>query len=549
MIGHETLMRQFIAEARGGALAGETIEQMREVVRSDSPDGYRLFYELVRDRLLPQHVWDEWILPMYASHERERHTILEAFRGSTKTTAIAETFQTYQVGLHPERSNLFIQADDTKARKHAKNAADLIAYNPMWKLLFPNVVPDEDRGWGAEGYWVKDTSLDYGNWVRKRDKDPTVVGAGIFDSFITGMHTTGILDLDDVNNDANTESDAQSERVNRLITDTIFPVSEDVAWHLFCQTPWTETDALGLVKGTGVYDLQRTPVYRLANEGEPGAEFFEPREEWVHLTWPEKFHIPRVEMQFYKSGAVGFARMYLLDLEAAKGHNLRREWLYSYPYEQILLDEWPVFMGVDYATVTDRLNARQRRQRDYFVAVWGYLSPLGNLIVVDGIREQISQAEAEQRLFGLAAAFPRLLLIGLETIGKGEEFGELIQRAGVYLPLMPIPSHKGLARSKGGRFENVLAPMFQRREVMISSKMNPFLRQFVDEWLSWDGRDRRGMTDDTLDGVYMLTEAAKGFMKAPGYQSRPGLSPLYGHQGPGRPKSPLAAWGREVRRG
>jgi len=191
-----------------------------------------------------------------------------------------------------------------------------------------------------------------------------------------------------------------NERVNRLLTDTIFPVSEDVAWHLFCQTPWTETDALGLVKGTGVYDLQRTPVYRLANEGEPGAEFFEPREEWVHLTWPEKFHIPRVEMQFYKSGAVGFARMYLLDLEAAKGHNLRREWLYSYPYEQILLDEWPVFMGVDYATVTDRLNARQRRQRDYFVAVWGYLSPLGNLIVVDGIREQISQAEAEQRLFG-----------------------------------------------------------------------------------------------------------------------------------------------------
>ena len=539
-------MRKFVAEARSGQLSGETLEELRQVVRSDSPEGYRIFYELTRNRVLPNHCWDEWVIPMYQAHQDGFDTILEAFRGSTKTTTIAETFQTYQIGLHPERSNLFIQADDTKARKHAKNAADLVAHNPIWKLLFPEVVPDEDRGWGAEGYWVKDSSVDYGEWVRKRDKDPTLVGAGIFDSFITGMHSTGVLNLDDINNDSNTESEISNERVNRLLTDTIFPVSEDVAWHLFCQTPWTDRDALALAKSTGVYRLQRTPVYRLASPEEEGAVFFEPREEWVRLTWPEKFHLARTESQFYKSGAVGFARMYLLDLEAAKGHNLRREWIYTYPAEELKVDEWPVFMGVDYASASDQLTRAQRRGRDYFVICWGYLTPTGALVVVDGIREQVSQAEAEQRLMAMASAFPRLMLIGLEAIGKGEEFAELIQRAGVYMPVMPIPSHVGLARSKGSRFEKVLAPMFQRREVMISSKSTPFLRQFTDEWVSYDGRDRRGTTDDALDGVYMLVQAAHGYLSKPTYQVRARTSAMY-RTDYERHANPLSGWGKQIR--
>jgi hypothetical protein len=539
-------MGRFIADARGGQVPAATIDRLRQFVARDDAQGYRLFYELVRDRVLPRHCYDEWVVPMYADHAADRHSILEAFRGSTKTTTISETFLAYQVGLHPERSNLFVQADETKARKHAKNAADLIAHNPMWKLLFPTVVPDEDRGWGAEGFWVRDTRHDYGNWVRRRDKDPSLVGGGIFESFIVGMHPNGALILDDINNDRNTESAVENERANRLLTDSLFPVSEDVAWHMFCQTPWTDRDALALAKATGVYSVHSTPVYRPAAQGEPGAVFFEPREEWVRLTWPEKFNLARTTSQFYKSGPVGFARMYLLNLEAAKGYNLRREWVMPYPAEEIRATEWPVFMGIDYASVSDRLSAARRSKRDFFVAVWGYLSPLGQLVVVDGIREQISQAEAEQRTIALATAFPRLLLIGIESIGKGEEFAELIQRAGTYLPVMPIPSHTGEARSKGGRFERVLAPAFQRREIMISSAITPFLAQFLDEWVSWDGRDRRGMTDDTLDGVYMLFMAARGFIQAPSYQPRARLSPLYG-EGGRRPRSPLSAWGAEVR--
>ena len=542
-------MSRFIRAAGNGGVSGDIIEEARAFVREDTPQSYKVYYELMQDRVLPEHCMNEWVIPTYRAHAQGFATVIEAFRGATKTTCYAETFMTKRIGLGPAFSNLFIQADDPKARKHAKNASDMIAYNPMWKLLFPDIVPDEDRGWGAEGYWVKDLTIDYGNWVRKRDKDPTLVGAGIFDSFILGMHPTGYLDLDDINNDANTESVALNERVNRLLTETIFPVSEDVDWHTFCQTPWTERDALATAKATGVYKNLKTPVFRPVEPDHPDAVYFEPLEMWVKLTWPEKFNLARTTNQFYKSGAVGFARMYLLDLEAAKGHNLKREWIQTFPAEDILVDEWPVFFGLDYASASDRLTREQKKERDFFVLVWGYLTPTGTLIVVDGIREKISQAEAEQRVIALASAFPRLMMIGVETIGKGEEFAELIQRAGVYLPLMPIPSHTGLARSKGGRFEHVLAPMFQRRQIMLSDATTPFLKNFVDEWVSFDGRDRRGMFDDALDGVYMLAKAAEGYITIPQMQPPPGANPMYRRKGWKRPASPMAAWGKKMREG
>jgi hypothetical protein len=501
-----------------------------------------VFYTLMQDRVLPDHCRVEWVEPMYEAHDMDLHTIIEAFRGGTKTTTIAETFQALRIGNNPEQSSLLIQADDTKARKHAKNAADMIGYNPMWKLLFPHVVPDESRGWGAEGYWVKDTRIDYGNWVRKRHQDPTLVGAGIFDSFITGMHPTGLLDLDDINNDKNTESERENERVNRLLGETIFPASEDVNWHIFCQTPWTERDALAIAKATGVYEHVKTPVFRDIDPAHEDAQYFEPMDRWVNLTWPEKFNITRTANQYAKSGAVGFARMYLLDLEAAKGHNLKREWIFTYPHEDIDENQWPVFMGLDYASSMDKLKYKDR---DYFVLCWGYVNPQGQLIMVDGIREHLSQAEAEQRTVALASVFPRLQVMGVESIGTGQEFVQLIQRADVFLPILPIPAHKGQARSKGGRFEKVLAPMFQRREMMISDKMTPFLKEFINEWVSWDGGKSQGH-DDTLDGAYMMARAAEGIISIPKMQMDASESPIY-KTNRRRPTSAFAAWGKQMR--
>jgi hypothetical protein len=248
--------------------------------------------------------------------------------------------------------------------------------------------------------------------------------------------------------------------------------------------------------------------------------------------WPQVFPEDEVERRRQASGAVEFARMYMLDLEAAKGHTLKREWLGFYEAEQIK-EEWPVFLGVDYASTSDR--SRQGK-RDDCAGAWGRLSPRGDLIVVDGWAEQMSQADSYQRLIASASAFPTLQQVGIESIGKGEEFFELLHQAPVFLPLFPIPSHTGLARSKGGRFEKVLAPLFQRRKLLVSTRITPFLKKFIDQWVSWDGTGNTG--DDTLDAVYMMTKAAEGFVALPTLQPA-GESPLYFEKK--RPPNPWSA--------
>jgi hypothetical protein len=148
-------------------------------------------------------------------------------------------------------------------------------------------------------------------------------------------------------------------------------------------------------------------------------------------------------------------------------------------------------------------------------------------VIVDGYAEQMSQAESYQRMIALVSAFPTMQQIGVESIGKGEEFYEILVQAPVFMPLIPIPSHSGLARSKGGRFEKVLAPMFQRRSILVSTKITPFLKKFLDQWVSWDGSGNAG--DDTLDAVYMMTKAAEGFVALPQIQPSP-HSPLFGER-------------------
>jgi len=516
-------MRRYQKEVKTGTLSGALIEDLRTRVREDDPGGYRLFYELTRNRPLPYHCYP-WIDAIWEDHAKGERTIIEAFRGATKTTAITETFTAYRIALEPKESNLFVQASDAKAKKHASNVADVIAHNPLFRVLFPDIVPDKEKGWGAEGYWVKDISVPYDTWTHTRDKDPTLVGAGYGADIVVGSHPSGVFIIDDINNDKNTESDLKCQEVNRILTDTLFPMIDPNTWCVFNQTPWNKKDALQLVKDTGVWNLTTTPALTEDPEGEL-LEVTTDDEIVIYstrckLAWPERFSMKVLETKFRESGVVGFARMYLLDLKQAEGQVLKKEWLRYFPYEKIDIN-WPMFAGLDYASTSDRLK---QRDRDYFVLCWGYVNPRGNLIVVDGYRLKCSQADAEQRVIAWVSRQPTLQQLGAESIGKGEEFVELLMRAPVYMPIMPIPSHKGIARSKGGRFEKILAPMFQQGRILLSDQRTPFLDAFEAEWLAWDG-SKKGH-DDTLDGVYMMTRAAEGFIAVPTMQATT-MSPIF----------------------
>jgi phage terminase large subunit-like protein len=99
----------------------------------------------------------------------------------------------------------------------------------------------------------------------------------------------------------------------------------------------------------------------------------------------------------------------------------------------------------------------------------------------------------------MALRYPTTQIIGVEAVGKGEEFYNLLLRSS-RLPI--IPMHTG-RKSKGTRFEKGMAPLFQYKRVYISDLDNPFLQDFKDEWVKWPSAAH----DDTLDAVYWMLYA------------------------------------------
>jgi len=495
-------------------MSNEEIEWL-ESIHSDSPDGFFDFYTIIHNRPPPKHV-EKWIYKLYKARKDGKGICIEAFRGSTKTTA-ATTFVAYRIGLEPHRSNLIIQVGDDTARNNTQNIADIIENNKGWKFCFPHVVPDKDLGWGASGYEVKRTDIEYEDWRRLNAsrKDPTLVGLGRTSRSIIGKHPDGVCLIDDIDDETTTRSARERETTRKILTGTIFPTFTPDTWKIVIGTPWTYDDTISYVKSTGEFFHVFTPVY---TNGKP--------------TWPEKFPEEEIKRQRKLAGEIEFARMFLLDLEKAKGQNLKADWISYYPYEK-LNSSWPMFMGVDYASTADEIRVGENR--DYFAVAWGRITPSGTLVLEDGYRDKISQAEAEQRIISYAQMFPYLRQIGVESIGKGEEFYTLLMRAKVFMPLMPIRSHKGEARSKGGRFEKVLAKMFQFGRIMILDRETEFLKSFKDEWISWPDGDY----DDTLDAVYMMVKAAEGYINVPAIQPVPQLSPVFAER-----KKKVNPWSR-----
>jgi hypothetical protein len=485
--------------------------------RQDNPHGFSAFYELVFERPLPQHASIEWIKPLYAAHAQGKGTVIEAFRGSSKTTTVTIAFSAFRIGQDPQHSNLLIQASDSTASDNSQQVADIIDHNPGWKLAFPHVVPDRTVGWGSGGYEVRRNDMDYQEWRALRtttSKDPTLVGLGYKSRGIIGKHPTGLLVVDDIHDENNTRSQRELATVIKITTGTIFPTITPTTWKVFIGTPWTADDVLAYVKSSSHFTNCKTPVLR---NGTP--------------LWPQKFDLEEIEVQRKLAGEAEFARMFLLDLSAAEGLHLEAGWLHPYPYDQID-PRWPVVMGVDYASVQDRLKDQGR---DYFALAVGRIIPNGGVVLVDGIRERLSQGEAMQRVKAIAKQYPTLQMVGVENVGKGEEFFSLLRSAS-NLPIMPYHA----SSSKGVRFEKEMAPAFQYSRAWISSATTPFLKSFREEWLAWDGTGRGN--DDTLDAVYYMLRTAMGHLMP---QVDGGEIHLDGLGSGRRRKSPVSAFGRD----
>ena len=490
----------------------------------DDPQAFAYYFYIMEDVHLHKEGW-KWVRKAYKAHQEGKGLLNRCHRESGKTTVFSKHFLAYRVGKEPHKTSMIFRINDTKAKETTLAVANIIDNNPLWKAIFPNIVPDKDLGWSQAGYYVKDTSMDKNQWEVLRSRSPSYpsfVGYGIGSSAAVGSRVNGTMVVDDIHGIENTTSSRELSRVKRwYIEEYLYYLMQD-AWEIWNFTPWLYNDLYAdLGTNTDRYLMNTTPVMESANEGDEGATYWEKDErvpysgKWYRLYWPEVWGFDRITQKYISRPSspdeeisFAFERQMLCDVEVTKGANLKAEWLHPFPADKID-DNWPVFFGIDYASTQDKIRDKSR---DYFALAEVRAIPGGGLVLIGGHRAHFFKAEALEYAMTRWGYYRELLqLMGVESIGNGKEYyNDLVLLNDVYgraPPLFEVRSFPN-RRDVDGMVENWLSTRFKLSRIWVSDAPSPFIGHFKNEWLMFPNHEH----NDCLAAVLMACLAAEGMM-------------------------------------
>lgn len=493
---------------------------------SEDVEGYQAFYELVHGHPPPRHVVDVYMRTIFEADEDEKGALIFASRGYWKTDAITVIWGAWQIGLHPERANLVIQVNDEKAEASTESIADIIANADGWKAAFPHVVPDKGKGWGAKGYEVMCTHrfeydaevheqrfvpIGYEEWRGMNDtrKDPTLKGVGYKSGSIIGNHPDGFLVIDDIHDISNTESQLEVQSVVQRVRDVILPIRvmdesggtgrKVKTKMVVVGTPWTLDDVYHALKKTGRFVVREVPVMVSAAPHVEGAVWvdYQKLKGWYKLTWPERFGIESVEREYDLSGYRGFMRMYMLTIISASEAGVS---YVTFPVEDLDTQRLIVTGGLDYASIMES-RGRTLKNQSYFAYYWCVHLPQGGVVVVDGVLEQLTQAQAEVHMTKVQNMHPMFRHAYFELDGKGADgYAGIMGRN----PDLRIVGDTVKGMSKAHRFETYVVPELESGAMMIGDADTPAMQGL-----------KKALEDypfglwDPLDALYWVVQSAQ----------------------------------------
>lgn len=443
--------------------------------------GFKDFYWCIWRRECAPYA-DKWI----KSFMGQKWPILECFRGSTKSTTLTITFSAFVLGHHPYTSELIVQANDTAANRSTASIANIVKAFSGWKACFPNVVPDEQRGWGANGYFIQDMDVvkedGYDAWVEKtmRDhiKDPSFVGAGITSADIVGMHPRWLF-FDDIHDRNNSTYPKDRENIIQTVRENVVPVitkpGADKPFFGVACTFWDKADAYHVLLATGLFEHIKTPIfYYEATWMEVSSEPFVPDADFngkpVKLTWPDGYSIESVMLYYTSNDLATFKREYLCD----ENSDLDRAYKYQAYRSEEVDPTWVYIAGVDPVGV---LN--QGEGISHFAMLEGCLTPYNSVVVTGGVLEKCGSLQGEEYVVQSQSDHPNFLRAVVEGNGIGAIFsGNLTRHPGLVVQTVKV-SEIGQG-SKLQRQYKFLEPLARIGALRVSDASTPILNAVRD---------------------------------------------------------------------
>ena len=487
-------------------------------------EGFKAYYECIHGA------------PLLPHNEKQVHKAFEAFglneiyvylgfRGCRKTTTFLVTLGSFLHGHHPEGTAVITGAADPNAKLIAKSIAQIIDLHPEFRLIFPHVIPYKERGWGAEGYWIRDERMSVEEWAKQQAKvnDPSFVGGGYKSSEINGKHPDLYLGVDDLHDIDSSVSVTEREYIKKVFFTQIMPtIVKGKTKVIMTGVPFAHDDTYATLKKSSGVQFTEIPVMKRVAEGTDGAVFIDgvnPKTKavyddivgWWLLTEPRIMNEKQV-VDERSRGKGAFWQMYMIDLEIAKSAPLI---YYLYPHDKINYN-WPTVGGADPTNVEPDKDVGGEK-RSNFALCYLAKTPEGGAVVVDGVLKQMGIVGAKDAILQAQSTFKNWRFTGVENTGGGAVFLQYLNtdpKVRAVASNLSTPGKKGISDKKT-RFLTETHPWIESAVIRISDLESPFnmaLRYLCDNF--WDV-DVKHPSMDAGDALYHAAKLIPEVLRVP----------------------------------
>ena len=490
-------------------------EQRRQALReiaadADGCENFLAYYELIHGNRVENH---EPVRELFDAHAQGRIFLELGFRGSHKTTTNDITLASFLHGHHPAGTGVITGANDPNSKLIAKSIAQIIESHPEFKSTFPHVIVDKEKGWGAEGYWVRDARMSREEWTAQQAKvnDPSFVGGGYKSSEINGKHPSLYLMVDDLHDIDSSASVTEREYIKTVFFTQILPTVIRIdnklsTWVVITGVPFSKDDAYHVLRDGGGCVFAHVPVMKRAAEGtgvfldgynsENGVTY-DDIIGWWNLTWPENFN-PETILFWRSKGKAMFWQMFMLDIEIAKTAGLR-----YYSYDADVGFDLVMVGGADPTNVVRDTDVGGKKRSSFALCCLGKL-PRGGAVVADGVLKQCGIVDAKEAIKQAQTIYPHWRNTGVENVGGGAVFIQYLRTDAAVRVVDSGLTWKagGRMKSKPDRINLELSPWLENGVIRISSKSSPYLdalRRGLENFFDLSPDDEAW---DALDALY-----------------------------------------------
>ncbi len=231
-------------------LSPEILERVAKA-REDFPT----FVELVW-KFTPLKHQNKWMRELKKVVDGETiELLLIAPRGAGKSAIVGVLFTAWMIGRNPDKHYGLVCYGDKQAWRRCTAIRNIIRYDPVYKLIFPEIKPDL-RNWSRESFVVQRTDT--------TDLHPTLTAVGS-DSGIISSRLHGLV-YDDPHDERNSKTATKRRQVVETYDNAIFPCLEGEAWTVCIATRYADDDLPGIFINRGFVVIHQRAITESYNK-------------------------------------------------------------------------------------------------------------------------------------------------------------------------------------------------------------------------------------------------------------------------------------------